>query len=120
MKNDNILIVDDSQFMRNLLGNTIKELGYQNLFFAEDGNQAVEMVKEVKPRLVTLDISMPGMDGIDTVARLMEVSPKMKIIMISALGSSEIVKQALINGAVDFIKKPVDKIELGEMLKKHL
>lgn len=120
MKTESILIVDDSQFMRNLLGNTIKELGYQNLFFAEDGNQAIEIAEEVKPRLVTLDISMPGMDGIETVLKLLEVCPGMKIVMISAINSQEIVKQALKNGAIDFIKKPVDKMELGEMLRKHL
>jgi len=120
MNNDSILIVDDSYFMRNLLGNTIKELGYANLFFAEDGIQAIEIAKEVKPRLVTLDISMPGMDGIETVLKILEVSPKSSIVMISAVNSQEIVKQALKNGAVDFIKKPVDKTEMNEMLRKHL
>ena len=120
MKSESILIVDDSYFMRNLLGNTIKELGYANLFYAEDGNQAIEIAREVKPRLVTLDISMPGMDGIETLMKLKEVSPKSKIVMISAVNSQGIVKQALKNGAADFIKKPVDKMELDGMLKKHL
>lgn len=117
---DSILVVDDSFFMRSLLGNAIKDIGYSEIFYAEDGAKAVEISKTVKPDLVTLDISMPGIDGLETVLRILEVSSKSKIVMISAVNANDIIKQAIKNGAVDFLKKPVDKSELEEMLKRHL
>jgi len=118
--NDSILIVDDSFFMRSLLGNAIKDIGYSKISYAEDGIKAIEISKDIKPDLITLDISMPGMDGIETVLGILEVSPKSKIVMISAVNANDIVKQALKNGAVDFLKKPVDRSELEDMLKRHL
>lgn len=120
MKDAKILVVDDAGFMRNLLANTIREIGYSDIHFAEDGVRAVEKAAEVKPDLVTLDISMPKMDGLEAVKKILEVSPATKIVMVSAITSQEAVKQAVRNGAVDFIKKPFNKTEIEDMLKKQL
>ncbi len=120
MANKAILVVDDSQFMRNLIGNAIKGAGYEDLHYAEDGNAAVAFADAMKPDLITLDISMPGMDGVETVLKILEVCPSAKIVMISAVTSQIVIKEALKNGAVDFMKKPVDRNEIEDMLKRHL
>lgn len=120
MKEKKILVVDDAFFMRNLLGNTLKDIGYTNIYFAENGQNAVEKALEIRPDLVTLDISMPIMDGIEAVEKIIEACPSCKIVMVSAVTNQNAVKQALMNGAVDFIKKPFDKNELEKVMKKHL
>ncbi|MDP4094107.1 MAG: response regulator [Bacillota bacterium] len=120
MKNARILVVDDAQFMRNMLGNIIKEAGYTDLYFAGDGIEAVEKVKELKPELVTLDISMPGMDGLESIAKILEASPETKIVMVSAVSSDIAIKQAIKKGASDFILKPFDNNIINDMLKKHI
>lgn len=114
-----ILIVDDAAFMRNVIGNTLKQIGYKELYFAANGFQAVDKAKELKPDFITLDISMPGIDGIEVIGKLLEVSPESKIIMISAVTAQQAVKQAIKNGAVDFIAKPFSKEEIAEVLKRH-
>lgn len=120
MKNKKILVVDDAGFMRNLLGNTIKEIGYSNVYFADDGITAIEKAKEIKPDLITLDISMPIMDGLEAVGKILEVSSASKIVMVTAATSQITVKQAIRNGAVDYLNKPFDKAEVEDMLSRHL
>lgn len=120
MEDIRILIVDDAQFMRNMLGNIIKSAGYTDIHFAGDGLDAVEKVKELKPKLVTLDISMPGMDGLETIPKILEVAPDTIIIMVSAVSSEIAIKQAIKKGAADFILKPFDNTIICDMLKRHL
>lgn len=120
MNDQKILIVDDAGFMRNLLGNTIKEIGYLNLYFADDGTTAIEKAAEIKPDIITLDISMPIMDGLEAVSKILEVSPKSKIIMVTAVTGQTTIKQAIKNGAIDYLKKPFDKSEVEDILRRHL
>ncbi|MCX7920407.1 MAG: response regulator [Clostridia bacterium] len=114
-----IVVVDDAQFMRNLLGNIIKSAGYNELYYAEDGLQAVEKSRELQPEIVTLDISMPGMDGLEAIEKILEVSPQTKIIMVSAVTGQTIIDEALQKGAVDFIKKPFDANEIQGKIKQY-
>lgn len=114
-----ILVVDDAAFMRNLIGNTIKQLGYSEIFFAEDGFQAIDKAKEIQPQFITLDISMPGIDGVEVISKILEVSPLSKIIMVSAVTGQQAIKQAIMNGAVDFVAKPFSPQEIEEVLRKH-
>ena len=99
MNNIKILVVDDAGFMRNLLGNTIREIGYAEVYFAEDGYKTIEKAQETKPDLITLDISMPGLDGIEAISKILEVSPNSKIVMVTAVNSQGPLKQAIMNGA---------------------
>lgn len=115
-----ILVVDDAHFMRHLLGGIIKDKGYGSTYFAEDGYEAVEKAGEIKPDIVTLDISMPRMDGLEAIEKILGVSPSSKIIMVSAAGAENIVNQAMQNGAVAFIKKPFDRSEVCEKLDIYL
>lgn len=115
-----ILIVDDAFFMRNMIGNMVKEIGYTDIYFAVDGLDAVEKAKELLPDLVTLDISMPGMDGLEAVEKIMEVSPNTKVIMVTAVDNQFAIKEALKKGAVDFLKKPIAKSELEDRIQRFL
>jgi two-component system, chemotaxis family, chemotaxis protein CheY len=115
-----ILIVDEALFMRNVLADTAKELGFTEAYFAEDGINAIEKAKEIQPNLVIFDISMPAMNGLDAIDRILGASPKSKIIMVSAISDKEMVKEAIKKGAIDFITKPFSKKDVEDMLKRHV
>lgn len=115
-----ILIVDDAYFMRNMIGNMVKEIGYSDIYFAVDGFDAIEKAREHQPDLITLDISMPGMDGLEAISKIMGVSPNSKVIMVTAVDNQFAIKEALKGGAVDFLKKPIAKSELEDRLKRFL
>lgn len=119
MNDAKILVVDDAIFMRTLLGNTLKDIGYSNVEFAEDGFEAVEKAKKIQPEFVTLDVSMEGMNGIQAIGKILEVSSQSKIIMVSALTSEQTILQAINNGAVDYIPKPFSRRDVESRLRKH-
>lgn len=120
MEKTKILVVDDAVFMRKYLGNTLNSLGYCNLEFAENGYEAVEKAKKMQPQVVTLDVSMPGMDGIDAIEQILKVSSGSKIIMVSAVTSERIIRQAINNGAVDYIPKPFSRKDVEKSFKKYV
>ncbi|MDW7651005.1 MAG: response regulator [Bacillota bacterium] len=101
-----VLITDDTAFMRMTLKNILEKNGYQVVGEAEDGQVAVERFTELRPDLVTMDITMPRMDGITAIKKIMEVDPEAKIIVCSAMGQKALVIEALNAGARDFIVKP--------------
>jgi len=118
MENTKILVVDDALFMRKLLGNTLKEIGYGNIEFAQDGFEAVKKAQEFQPQVITLDVSMPGIDGIEAIDKILEVSSKSKIVMVSAVKSQQVIKNAIKKGAVDYIPKPFSRREIESSMKR--
>lgn len=120
MEDPIILVVEDSRYMREFLGNIIMGMGYEHLYFAEDGVQAIEKATLIKPDLITLDISIPIINGLEVVSKVLEVSPKSKIIMISAMHDQGTIKQAIKKGASDFIHKPFQKETLEKVVMSHL
>jgi two-component system chemotaxis response regulator CheY len=118
MRETKILVVDDASFMRKLMGNTLKEIGYEKIEFAEDGLEAIKKAEEIQPEVITLDISMPGMDGLETIDKILEVSSKSKIVMVSAIKSDQIIQKAINKGAVDYIPKPFNRREIESSLKR--
>jgi two-component system, chemotaxis family, chemotaxis protein CheY len=103
-----ILIVDDSCMVRYRIKELFRKVGQNWVIEAGDGVQAVNKFKEHLPELVTMDITMPKMDGIVAMKKILEIEPKTKIIMISALGQKFTVLEAIRSGAVHFIVKPFD------------
>ncbi|WP_303721453.1 response regulator [Malonomonas rubra] len=101
-----VLIVDDALFMRNLLRDIFEGAGWTVVAEAEDGFQAVEQFQALQPDLVTMDIVMPRMGGIDAMRRILQDFPEARIVMCSALGQERMVMEAINAGAMDFIVKP--------------
>lgn len=115
-----ILVVDDAKFMRMTLGNMLSSSGHKVIGEAEDGVTAVQMHRELQPDLVTMDITMPEMNGIDAVKEILVEYPHAKIIMCSAMGQQKVVVEAIEAGAKDFIVKPFDEVRVEEAIKRVL
>ena len=111
-----VLVVDDALFMRTALSKMLQEWGLEVVAQAANGREAVNMYKEHSPDLVTMDVTMPVMSGIDALKLIMQDDPEAKIIMITALGQQRIIVDALENGAKDFITKPFQPDDLKEVV----
>lgn len=105
MRKIKILIVDDAKFMRVTLGSILKKAGYE-VVEASNGAEAVQQYKIERPDLVTMDITMPDMDGITALKNIMGIDKDAKVIMCSAMGQQAMVVDAIKIGAKDFIVKP--------------
>ncbi|MDQ0227596.1 response regulator [Metabacillus niabensis] len=115
-----IMIVDDAAFMRMMIKDILTKNGYEVVAEAADGAQAVEKYKEHQPDLVTMDITMPEMDGIAALKAIKEINPNAKIIMCSAMGQQAMVIDAIQAGAKDFIVKPFQADRVLEAIGKTL
>ena len=115
-----IMVVDDAAFMRMMLKNILNQNGYKVIGEGTNGSEAVEKYDELKPDLVTMDIVMPNMTGIEAVRGIKENHPNAKIVMCSALGQQAMVKEALEAGALDFILKPFQKDKVLEVVGNAL
>ncbi|TDT68557.1 two-component system chemotaxis response regulator CheY [Hypnocyclicus thermotrophus] len=118
MSKGKILIVDDAAFMRMMIKNILTKEGYEIVGEAENGAIAVAKFKELNPDLVTMDITMPEMDGISAVKEIMSSNPGAKIIMCSAMGQQAMVIDAIQAGAKDFIVKPFQPDRVIEAVSK--
>ena len=112
-----VLIVDDGVFMRTLIKGLLTKNGYEIVGEAEDGLIAIEKFKELKPDLVTMDITMPNMDGLASLKEIMKIDADANVVMISAIGQEEAIKDAIISGAKGFIVKPFDENELVSIIE---
>ncbi len=115
-----VLIVDDALFMRVAVGNMFKEWGFEIVGEASNGREAVEMYNQYKPDLVTMDITMPVMSGLDAVKEIVPENPEANIIMMTALGQQRIIVEAIEAGAKDFITKPFEKNQLKTVVDNIL
>jgi|SRR6056297_1661753 len=115
-----ILVVDDAAFMRMNLKNILTNEGFGEVVEAENGEMAIQKYKNEQPDLVTLDITMPEMDGIEALEKIKENDPDATVIMCSAMGQQSMVIKAIELGAKDFIVKPFDKGKIKEAVSKVL
>ncbi len=113
-----ILIVDDSAFVLKQLTQFFVSAEYDVIATAENGEEGLLKFKELKPDLVTLDITMPKMDGITALSKIIEYDSTAKVVMISALGKEDMVKKALLTGAKNYITKPLDRKKVLERVKQ--
>ncbi len=109
MKDLVFIVVDDAIFMRAVLTKMLTEEGYTVVAQATNGLEAIEYAQAFKPHMMTLDITMPQMDGLEAIPEILKVSPHTKIIMCSAMGQQSKVLEAMKKGASDFIVKPFEK-----------
>ena len=114
-----VLVVDDAAFMRLNLKNIIEKLGFDVIGEAENGKEGIEKYKELEPDLVTMDITMPEMDGLDATKKIMNLDDEANIIMCSAMGQQNMVIDAIEAGAKDFIVKPFDEDRIKEALQDY-
>ncbi|MEW6572637.1 MAG: response regulator [Bacillota bacterium] len=115
-----VLIVDDAAFMRMMIKNIITKNGYEVVGEAENGVVAVELYKQLRPDLVTMDITMPEMDGIAGVKAIRAIDPSANIIMVSAMGQQAMVMEAIQAGAKDFIVKPFQQERILQAMERVL
>ncbi len=102
-----ILIVDDEPRIGEFLDEFLTDQGYE-VFFADNGVDALVLLKRARPHIVLLDVKMSGMNGLEVLQRIKEIDPSTGVIMVTALQEEETGRQALRLGAVDFISKPID------------
>ena len=118
-----VLVVDDSAFTRKIIIDVLTKVGYEITGEAENGSEAIELYKKTKPDLVTMDIIMPevdNMDGIDAVREIVKTDPKARILMVTAVGQQEALKEAKQAGAKGFIVKPFNSSTIINEVKKIL
>ncbi len=115
-----ILIADDALFMRKIIGNMVRKNGHEVVGEAVNGRDAVKKYEELKPDAVFMDITMPGMKGIDALKKIKAMDDDARIIICSALGMQYMITDAIVGGARDFIVKPFSEAKLMEVLEKAL
>jgi len=115
-----VLVCDDAIFMRTMITDILTQAGYEVIGEAETGSQAVERYRQLKPDLVTMDIVMPDMGGIEAVRAICRDSPEAKILMCSAMGQQALVVEAIQAGAKDFVVKPFQPSRVLEAVQRLL
>jgi len=114
-----VLVVDDAAFMRMMIRDILAKEGYV-IHEAVNGRDAVDKYEEIRPDLVTLDITMPEMNGLDALKLIREKDPAARVLMVSAMGQQKMIVEALEAGAMDFLVKPFQPTKVLETVKKCL
>lgn len=113
-----LMIVDDSRVVYEEMMDYLQGSGIEVVAYCRDGESAVETYKEVKPDAVTMDIVLPGMDGLEAAEKILKDSPEAKVIIVSSLAYDETIEQGKRIGATSFVYKPIQKPELiGALLE---
>ena len=119
-KSGSVLIVDDALIMRRRIADIATAAGWRIAGEADNGVRALEIYQQLRPNLVTLDIVMPEMDGLETLKRLIQFDPQARVVMISAVNQKEMLTRCIESGAADFIVKPFGKDDLCQFFRKQL
>ena len=113
-----VLIVDDASFMRMIIKGILQKNGFEVVGEAVNGIEGVRKYKELRPDIVTMDLTMPEMSGIEALINIREFDPESKVVMISAMGQEALVRDAIMNGAKSFIVKPFKEDHVVQTLNK--
>ncbi|MET3288400.1 response regulator [Brevibacillus fluminis] len=110
-----VMIVDDAGFTRSILRTIIESLGFTVVTEAKSGEEAIMLYRMYRPDLITMDISMPGMDGLAALEKIMEIDQQAKVIICTARGQKDLIVRAISVGAIDYVVKPLqrDRLELS-------
>jgi two-component system chemotaxis response regulator CheY len=115
-----VLVCDDAIFMRTMISDILTQAGYRVIGEAENGAEAVTKYRELKPDLVTMDIVMPDMSGIEAVREICREDPNARVLMCSAMGQQALVVEAIQAGAKDFVVKPFQPSRVLEAVQRLL
>lgn len=115
-----VLICDDSVLIRKKLRGLLETCKCKEIYEAENGDVAVEVVKSQSPDLIFMDIVMPSKDGIEALEEIMAINPNSKVVMASSAGTKDHLKKALEKGAYDFIQKPISLEGITALIEKIL
>lgn len=113
-----ILVVDDAVFMRTILKDILVKNGFEVIAEASNGIEAIEQFKRHQPDIVTMDITMPEMDGILALKELIKIDQQAKVCMVSAMGQEQIIMESIKSGAKDFIVKPFNAESVVHKMSK--
>ncbi|MEO4052611.1 response regulator [Solibacillus sp. CAU 1738] len=111
-----VMIVDDALFMRVMISNMFEQWGFTVIGQADNGEKAVKLYRELQPDIVTMDVTMPGMSGLEAVKQIISEFMEANIIMITALGHQRNIIDAIESGAKDFITKPFEVEKLKKIV----
>lgn len=114
-----VLVIDDQPGIRRLLAEVLQEEGY-DVAIAANGQEALQKVKDITPRLILMDMKMPGMDGLETFRELKKIGKAERVVMMTAYGELELVKEAMSMGAHKYITKPFDINVIKDIVKETL
>lgn len=115
-----VLVVDDAKFLRVMLGSILKNGVHDVVAEAENGKEAIALYQKYKPDVVTMDITMPVMNGIEAIKELKKIDEQVKVIVCSAVGQKHVVVEAIEVGAKDFIVKPFNESKVLETVNRVL
>lgn len=113
-------IVDDSKYLRLMIKKILKRHGHSIIAEAGTGSEAIEQYKQYQPDLVTMDVVMPKVNGLQAVKEIMTMDPKARIVVVTALGHEPLIRQALKLGAKDFVIKPFKVEQLVQAVESAL
>lgn len=111
-----VLVVDDAVFMRTTIKRMLEDQSFNVIGEASNGAEAVEMYRKLLPDVVTMDVTMPGMTGIEAVEAIISEHPNAKIVMVTALGQQKLIVDAIEKGAKDFVTKPFNPEQIIQVL----
>lgn len=113
-----LLVVDDALLMRKMIRDVAVATGWEIAGEAGDGTEAVEMYERLRPDLVTMDIVMPHMGGLEALRRIRALDPGAQVVMITALDQKQTLLDSIQDGAIDFIVKPFERDRVAKLLNK--
>ncbi|HBO44558.1 MAG TPA: hypothetical protein DD670_11610 [Planctomycetaceae bacterium] len=117
MAKKTVLIVDDSLMMRQLIGQTLADDGWLVVGEACDGDEGVELYDRLRPDVVTMDLVMPGTNGLEALIRIKDRDADAKVVVVSAVNQTRLISDAIRQGACDFLAKPFRAEELCETMR---
>lgn len=115
-----VLVVDDAKFLRVMIRSILESNAYDVVAEAENGKEAIELYQKHKPDIVTMDLTMPVMNGIEAIRELQKIDEHVKVIICSAVGQKHVVVEAIEAGAKDFIVKPFNEGKVLDTVNRVL